>query len=182
MERTPSTWVSASSRTSTTSFSITAGAAPSQSTLTEMVGKSTSGNWLTPMREAATRPKTTVAAMSIQAKTGLRMQASVSDTSAGSGVDAHLHPVPQGLGPAHHHRLTDLQAGADLDVSGRGAQAQGEHALVRHPVLHHVGEEPLLAGAHGRLGDHRRARGLAHGDRHLGERPRPQGPASGIVD
>jgi hypothetical protein len=89
-----------------------------------MVGKSTSGNWLTPMREAATRPKTTVAAMSIQAKTGLRMQASVSDTSARSGVDAHLDPVPQGLGTAHHHRLADLQAGADLHVAGRGAQAQ----------------------------------------------------------
>ena len=42
-----------------------------------MVGKSTSGNWLMPMRDAATRPKRTVAAMSIQAKTGFWMQTSV---------------------------------------------------------------------------------------------------------
>ncbi len=42
-----------------------------------MVGKSTSGNWLMPMRVAATPPKRTVAAMSIQAKTGFLMQASV---------------------------------------------------------------------------------------------------------
>ncbi len=42
-----------------------------------MVGKSTSGNWLMPMRDTATRPKTMVAAISIQAKTGFLRQASV---------------------------------------------------------------------------------------------------------
>ena len=42
-----------------------------------MVGKSTSGNWLMPIRVAATTPNTTVAAISIQARTGLRMQTSV---------------------------------------------------------------------------------------------------------
>ena len=45
--------------------------------LTEIVGKSTSGYWLMPMRVAATRPKTMVAAMSIHAKTGFLTQVSV---------------------------------------------------------------------------------------------------------
>ncbi len=75
---TPSTCTSASSSGCRTSFSTTSGAAPSQLTETLMVGKSTSGIWLMPMREAATIPKRTVPAMSIQAKTGLLMQASVS--------------------------------------------------------------------------------------------------------
>ncbi len=75
--RTPSTWMRASSRVSTTSFSMTSGAAPSQVAETLMVGKSTSGNWLMPIRPPATTPKTTVAAMSIQARTGFLTQASV---------------------------------------------------------------------------------------------------------
>jgi hypothetical protein len=78
IERTPSTCDSASSSGSAMSFSTTSGAAPSQATLTLMVGKSTSGNWLMPMRLMATAPKSTAPAISIQAKTGLRMQASVS--------------------------------------------------------------------------------------------------------
>jgi hypothetical protein len=78
IDLTPSTWTSASSRISMTSFSMISGAAPSQVTPTEIVGKSTSGNWLMPIREAATPPKTTVAAISIQAKTGFSIQASVS--------------------------------------------------------------------------------------------------------
>ena len=53
----PSTWTRASSRPSTTSFSTTSGAAPGQETLTEMVGKSTSGNWLMPIREAGDEPE-----------------------------------------------------------------------------------------------------------------------------
>ena len=73
----PSTWTRASSSGSTTSFSMTSGAAPSQTTETEIVGKSTSGNWLMPMRVAATRPKTMVAAISIQARTGFLTQTSV---------------------------------------------------------------------------------------------------------
>ena len=50
--RSPSVWTRASSSGSTTSFSMTSGAAPSQTTETEIVGKSTSGNWLMPMRVA----------------------------------------------------------------------------------------------------------------------------------
>ncbi len=75
--RTPSTWMRASSSVSTISFSMTSGAAPSQDAETLIVGKSTSGNWLMPIRPPATRPKTTVAAMSIQARTGFLTQASV---------------------------------------------------------------------------------------------------------
>ena len=74
---TPSTWTSASSNVSTISFSTTSGAAPSQFTETVIVGKSTSGNWLIPIREPATRPKITVEAISIHASTGRRMQISV---------------------------------------------------------------------------------------------------------
>ncbi len=73
----PSTCMTASSSGSTTSCSMTSGAAPSHVTETEIVGESTSGNWLMPMRERATPPKTIVAAISIQARTGLRMQTSV---------------------------------------------------------------------------------------------------------
>src|SRR4030043_128566 len=40
-------------------------------------GKSPSGNWLMPIRPPATTPNTTVAAMSIQARTGFLTQASV---------------------------------------------------------------------------------------------------------
>jgi hypothetical protein len=75
--RMPSIWMRASSRGSTTSFSMTSGAAPSHTAETLMVGKSTSGNWLMPIRPPATMPKTIVAAMSIQARTGLRTQTSV---------------------------------------------------------------------------------------------------------
>jgi hypothetical protein len=75
--RTPSTCMTASSIGSTTSCSTTSGAAPSHATLTLIVGKSTSGNCEMPMRDAATPPKTTVAAMIIQAKTGFLMQTSV---------------------------------------------------------------------------------------------------------
>jgi hypothetical protein len=46
-----------------------------------MLGKSTSGNWLIPIREAATMPKTTVAAISIQARTGFLTQVSVRFTA-----------------------------------------------------------------------------------------------------
>ena len=77
IDRTPSTWVTASSMSSTTSCSITSGAAPSQVTEMLMLGKSTSGIWLMPMRQAATPPNTMVAAIIIQANTGLRMQTSV---------------------------------------------------------------------------------------------------------
>ena len=77
MVRMPSIWMSASSSGSTTSFSMTSGAAPSQLAETLIVGKSTSGNWLMPIRPPATTPKTMVAAMSIQARTGFLTQASV---------------------------------------------------------------------------------------------------------
>lgn len=71
---TPSTCISASSIGSMTSCSMTSGAAPSHATLTLIVGKSTSGNCEIPIRVAATPPKTIVAAMIIQAKTGFSMQ------------------------------------------------------------------------------------------------------------
>ena len=77
MDFTPSTWVIASSRGSTRSLSTASGEAPSQLTEMLIVGKSTSGNWLMPMRCAATRPKRMVAAINIHAKTGFLMQASV---------------------------------------------------------------------------------------------------------
>jgi hypothetical protein len=66
---------------STTSFSITSGAAPSQVTCTVMVGKSTSGNWLMPIRCPATKPNRTVANMIIHARTGFLMQMSVKFTA-----------------------------------------------------------------------------------------------------
>jgi hypothetical protein len=59
------------------SFSTTSGAAPGQETDTEIVGKSTSGNWLMPIRDPATSPNRMVAAISIQARTGFLTQASV---------------------------------------------------------------------------------------------------------
>ena len=57
---TPSTVVTASSRTSTTSVSMISGEAPSQETETLTIGKSTSGFWLIP-RPRKTSPKPGVA-------------------------------------------------------------------------------------------------------------------------
>ena len=74
--RIPSTVITASSITSATSVSITSGAAPSSVTLTLTTGKSTSGIWLTPRRMNEMPPKMMSAAISIQAKTGLRIEMS----------------------------------------------------------------------------------------------------------
>src|SRR6185312_14288356 len=57
--------------------SMSSGEAPGQETLTETVGLSTSGNWLTPILITARMPKRIVPAMIIQAKTGRRRQMSV---------------------------------------------------------------------------------------------------------
>src|SRR5687767_4481035 len=202
-ERTPSTWTSASSRISMTSFSITSGAAPSQATFTEMVGKSTSGSWLMPMRLAATRPKTTVPAISIQARTGLRMQASVSFIwvhpwsfsglsflRSGGGrrggrsrvLDPHGGAVAQRLGAAHHQTLAGLEAGAHLDQPVGGAQPELEDALARQAFLDHEGEEAALGGAHRGLRDDRGVAAPAHRDGDLGEGAGAQLAALRIVD
>src|SRR3990167_6130419 len=66
----------ASSTTSTTSVSITSGAAPSQFRRTLTTGKSTSGSRLMPIRCELKKPKNIKADMSIQAKTGLRIERS----------------------------------------------------------------------------------------------------------
>src|SRR4030065_576605 len=65
--------MTASSMISTTLVSMTSGAAPGYSTRTDTTGKSTSGNWLTPMREAEMPPNRMSPAISIQAHTGRRV-------------------------------------------------------------------------------------------------------------
>src|SRR5512136_1945236 len=121
-ERMPSIWTRVSSSGSTTSFSMTSGAAPSQEAETLIVGKSTSGNWLMPIRPPATTPKTIVPAMSIQARTGFLTQASVRfmDLSLfllGRGgarrrglgrADPDADAVRQGLGATDDQRLASL--------------------------------------------------------------------------
>ena len=65
--------------------STSSGDAPGHETLTVTVGLSTSGNWLTPMRETAMMPKRIVPAMIIHAKTGLPEAESVMFTAPPSG-------------------------------------------------------------------------------------------------
>src|SRR5262249_53092342 len=65
--RMPSTDMTACSTISTTSVSMTSGAAPVQVKFTETTGNSTSGNWLTPMLLKPMMPKTIRAVMNIQA-------------------------------------------------------------------------------------------------------------------
>ena len=144
-----------------------------------MVGKSTSGNWLMPMREAATTPKTIVAAISIQAKTGFRMQTSVMfmrrapwpratvGCRAGRLLPAPAAPLtmrrarrPQRLGAADDEHLAGLAAPPHLDPAVGGAHAQGQHALAGLAVLDDEGEEAPLARPDRRLRDDRRARAL----------------------
>jgi hypothetical protein len=74
--RKPSIDIIWSSRGSETVLSITSGAAPCKDMLTVTTGKSTSGIWLTPIREKPTPPKTIKAAINIQANTGLRIETS----------------------------------------------------------------------------------------------------------
>src|ERR1700733_7017847 len=66
----------ASSTGSKTWLSITSGAAPFRLNDTLTTGKSTSGSWLTPNLLKERRPKTMRAAISIHAKTGLRIESS----------------------------------------------------------------------------------------------------------
>src|SRR5688500_18309651 len=141
--RTPSTCITASSRTSTMSCSMTSGAAPSQATPTLIVGKSTSGNWLIPMRVAATPPKTTVAIMIIQAKTGLRIQTSVIFISACRSLlrELHLGAVPQRFRAADHEHLTRFDSIADFDLTVGGAHAERQDSLTRGVVLDDIREE-----------------------------------------
>ncbi len=71
--------------------STSSGDAPGQEMLTDTVGLSTSGNWLTPMRVTAMIPKRIVPHMIIQAKTWFLRQTSVRFTErsrAGDGEDA----------------------------------------------------------------------------------------------
>ena len=80
--RTPCVDSTCSSILSTTSLSMISGAAPLHVVLMVSTGKSTSGCSLTPRRESPIAPKMISAAMSIQAKTGRRMERSASDAMA----------------------------------------------------------------------------------------------------
>ena len=193
---TPSTWISASSRISTTSFSMTSGAAPSQVTETEMLGKSTSGNWLMPMREPATRPKTMVAAIIIQASTGFLTQISVifmfrllgGAPRSLDGLASRLFWPRQGRRPgAPARRRSGPRRRAPPAVrrpaarkapplAVGGAHARCQDALHGLAVLHHEGQETLLAGADGRLRHDRQGAGIAH--RHASPRRTSRSAAS----
>ncbi len=73
--------------------STSSGDPPGHDTLTVTVGLSTSGNWLTPMRVTAMRPKRIVPNISIHASTGRRRQTSVMFTGS-PGANARTAPVP----------------------------------------------------------------------------------------
>ena len=181
--RMPSTWISVSSSGSTTSFSMTSGAAPSQVAETLIVGKSTSGNWLMPIRLPATTPKTMVAAMSIQARTGFLTQASVrfmgrslflgrrgvgrfaDGRGGGRRADPHRDAVREGLGAADDEHLAAAETGEDLDAPVGRPHAQGQDALDGLVVFDDVGQKAALA----------RPDGADRDDRGL-RRPRRPGP------
>ena len=65
-----------SSITSVTSWSMTSGLAPTRTVWTVTIGNSTSGKASTPIREKASQPKTTSAAISVRVVTGRRMEVS----------------------------------------------------------------------------------------------------------
>ncbi len=165
----PSTWASASSMISTTSASMDSGAAPSQFTCTVMLGKSTSGRWLMPMRRGGhgaehdrgghdhpgqDRPP--------DADVGEAHGASFlgSGVRLGPGRTLALHldrgAVAQGLGAADHHDLPGLDAGSHLDRAVGGAHAQGQDALAGDVVLDHEGHEPAFGRPHRGRRQHRR--------------------------
>src|SRR6185436_17536821 len=141
IDLTPSMVVTASSSGSMTSDSMTSGEAPSSVTCTLMTGKSTSGFWLTPRRAKPIPPKTIRPAISIQAKTWLRIEMSESVTlrSPGSlggarrGGGDHLdrRAVAQDVPPVGDHLGAGLESRGDLDAAVPGPEAQADAALDR---------------------------------------------------
>ena len=196
MDLTPSTCITASSMGSTTSFSMTSGEAPSHVTEMLMVGKSTSGNWLMPMRcgrhqseDDGRRHEHPGEDRLLDAGLGdahrpappwfppsVRRRRLAREPGLRALGRAHRRTVLQRLRAAHHQLLTRLQALAHLHQAVRRAQPQLQHALARLAVLDHVGQEAALAGAHRRLRHHGRALGRVHAARSPRRRPRAAGP------
>ncbi len=98
--------------------STDSGEAPGQESETVMVGLSTSGYWLTPMRVSATTPNSTVAAISIQAKTGFLIETSVMFTAPAPSAGGFFAAVPGGAGPCG-------TGAARWPTAARGACAAG---------------------------------------------------------
>src|SRR6185295_18555426 len=167
----PSTVMHASSTTSTTSLSITSGAAPRNRRLTVTCGKSTSGILLTPRRVTPMPPNTSSAAMSIHAKTGFWMETSLRRMTSSRLLlrvvdDFDGHALLKALRPVDDEEFAGLQALQDLDLAALGVQADLHRTLRRLAADDDVRDEALLRGEQGALGnDDRiaRVRGR-HGD------------------
>ncbi len=192
--RTPSTWMRASSRVSTTSFSMTSGAAPSQVAETLIVGKSTSGNWLMPIRAPGDEAEDDGGGHEHPGQDGFSDAGfgevhgtgpyffSAAAGAAAAAADPHRDAVREGLGAADDEGLAALEAGEDLDPAVGRPHPQGQDALDGLIAFDDVGEKAALARADRGDGDDGSFAGRGDRDRDLGERAGPEGAVAGVFD